>query len=167
MNAEVNTPEKTDFKIRRASHSECAALTRLINSAFMVEKFIEGERTDEAEILARMQKGEFFLGCDESGELVASVYIELRGRRGYFGMLAVDPKRQGNGLGRKMVEAAEEYCRAKGCTTLDLTVLSQRSELLPIYRKLGYIENGIEEFRPPRPLKPGVECHCIVMSKEL
>jgi GNAT superfamily N-acetyltransferase len=142
-------------------------MARLINSAFAVEKFIEGERTDEAELRTRMQKGEFFLGCDEAGELVASVYVEIRDTRGYFGMLAVDQQRQGNGLGRKMVGAAEEYCRGKGCRAMDLTVLSLRPELLPIYRKLGYLETGVEEFRSSRPLKPGVECHCIVMSKEL
>lgn len=141
-------------------------MARLINSAFEVEKFIEGERTNEPELLTRMQRGEFLLGSDEAGELIASVYVEVRGERGYFGMLAVDPQRQGNGLGRKMVEAAEEYCRRKGCTAMDLTVLSLRPELLPIYRKLGYVESGVEEFRPARPLKPGVECHCIVMSKE-
>jgi len=142
-------------------------MARLINSAFAVEKFIEGERTNEAELLERMQKGEFLVGSDGAGELAASVYVEVRGTRGYFGMLAVDPQRQGNGYGRKMVEAAEEYCREKGCTAMDLTVLSLRPELLPIYRKLGYAQSGVEEFRPSRPLKPGVECHCIVMSKEL
>jgi len=163
----LNMAKRLDLRIRTASRSECAAMARLINSAFAVEDFIEGERTNEEELLARMQKGEFLLGCDESGELVASVYIELRGTRGYFGMLAVDPKRQGNGLGRKMVEGAEEYCRGKGCAAMDLTVLSLRPELLPIYRRLGYVETGVEEFRPSRPLNPGFECHCIVMSKEL
>lgn len=142
-------------------------MARLINSAFAVEKFVEGGRTDEADLRERMQKGEFLLGYDQSGKLVASVYAEVRGARGYFGMLAVDPQRQGNGLGRKMVEAAEEYCRGKGCAAMDLTVLSLRQELLPIYRRLGYVESGKEEFRPSRALKPGVECHCIVMSKEL
>jgi ribosomal protein S18 acetylase RimI-like enzyme len=156
-----------DLSIRHASSSDCARMAQLINSAFTVEKFIEGERTDEAELRERMQKGEFLLGCGKSGELVAAVYVEVRGERGYFGMLAVDPKRQGNGMGRKMVEAAEEYCREKGCTAMDLVVLSLRPELPPIYRKLGYVESGVEEFRPSRPLRPGVECHCIVMSKEL
>jgi GNAT superfamily N-acetyltransferase len=88
-------------------------------------------------------------------------------RAGYFAVLAVDPKQQGNGLGRKMVEAAEEYCREKGCEGMDLTVLSLRPELPPISRKLGYVETGVEEFRPSRSLKKGFECHCIVMSKEL
>lgn len=158
---------KGGLGIRRASQSDSAAMARLINSAFAVEKFIEGERTDETELRERMRKGEFLLGRDEAGELIASVYVEVRGTRGYFGMLAVDPRRQGSGIGRKMVEAAEEYCCEKGCAAMDLTVLSLRPELLPIYRKLGYVETGVEEFRPNRPLKPGVECHCIVMSKGL
>jgi GNAT superfamily N-acetyltransferase len=157
----------TEFRIRSASGSDCAAMLRLINSAFAVVEFFEGERTNEAELIARMQKGKFLLAADQSGRFVACVYIELRAKRGYFGMLAVDPKNQGNGLGRKMVEAAEDYCRGESCTAMDLTVLSLRSELVPLYRKLGYVETGVEEFRPSRPLKPGFECHCIVMSKEL
>ncbi len=159
--------KSNDLRIRQASQSDCGVMTRLINSAFAVEKFVEGGRTDGAELLERMQKGVFLLGYDEAGVLVASVYVEVRGARGYFGMLAVDPERQGNGLGRKMVGAAEGYCRQKGCTAMDLTVLSLRPELPPLYRKLGYIENGTEEFLSSHRLKPGMQCHCIVMSKEL
>lgn len=160
-------PGQSHLVLRRASASDYAAMVELINSAFAVEKFLEGNRTNEDELAQRMRKGEFLLGHDESGTLVAVVYVELRGSRGYFGMLAVDPKRQGEGIGRKMVEAAEEYCREKGCTAMDLTVLSLRPELPPLYRKLGYMESGVEEFRPSRPLKDSLECHCIVMSKAL
>lgn len=160
-------PKTIELRIRWATQSDCAAMARLINSAFAVEKFIEGDRTDEAEVLDRMQKGEFLLGHDDSDALIACVYVEVRSVRGYFGMLAVDPQRQGTGIGREMVEAAEEYCGGKGCTAMDLVVLSLRPELPPIYRKLGYEQTGVEEFRPSRPLKPGVQCHCIVMSKEL
>ncbi|HEV2398085.1 MAG TPA: HAD-IA family hydrolase [Candidatus Sulfotelmatobacter sp.] len=152
---------------RCAGADDRASMVVLINSAFAIEKFLEGNRTNESELAERMRKGKFLLGHDESGTLIAVVYVELRGSRGYFGMLAVDPKRQGNGIGRKMVEAAEEYCREKGCTAMDLTVLSLRPELPPLYRKLGYVENGTEEFRPSRPLKDSLQCHCIVMSKAL
>ena len=159
---------KTSIRVREASASDCAAMVTLINSAFAIEKFLDGDRTNEAELRQRMQKGEFLLGHDASGRLAASVYVEVRGARGYFGMLAVDPKQQGSGLGRRMVQAAEEYCRAKGCTAMDLTVLSLRPELPPLYRKLGYAESGVEEFHPGRAFKGGVaECHCIVMSKRL
>jgi len=157
----------THLSVRRADANDRGGVVELINSAFAIEKFLEGNRTNEDEVAQRMRKGEFLLGHDESGTLVAVVYVELRGPRGYFGMLAVDPKRQGRGLGREMVAAAEAYCREKGCTAMDLTVLSLRPELPPLYRKLGYIENGIEEFRPSRPLEDSLECHCIVMSKAL
>ena len=114
-----------------------------------------------------MAKGQFLVAENEDHRIVASVYIEKRGARGYFGMLAVDPAHQGRGLGRTMVEAAENYCCLQGCTYMDISVLSLRPELLPLYRKLGYAETGTEEFHPSTPLKSGAACHCIVMSKKL
>jgi len=50
---------------------------------------------------------------------------------------------------------------------VDIVVLSLRTDLPPFYRKLGYVETGREEFRTSRPLKDGVECHGITMSKAL
>jgi sugar-phosphatase len=168
VSAASPSDNKTRITLRKASASDCAAMVPLINSAFAIEKFLDGDRTNEGELKQRMQKGEFLLGSDESGRVLASVYVEVRGPRGYFGMLAVDPGQQRSGLGRKMVDAAEEYCRSKGCSAMDLTVLSLRPELPPLYRKLGYTESGVEEFRPGRAFKGDVaECHCIVMSKEL
>lgn len=164
---EVAGEEDSRLSVRVASVSDCGALARLINSAFAIEKFLDGQRTDENQVKEMMQKGQFLLGCDDLGRLVASVYVELRGSRGYFGMLAVDPQHQKNGLGTKMVGVAEEYCRAKGCAAMDLVVLSLRPELPPIYRKLGYVESGVEEFHPTRAFLGATGCHCIVMSKNL
>ena len=155
------------LRVRTASASDCESLSLLINTAFSIEKFLDGNRTDTAQLKQMMEKGEFLLGCDASGQLLASVYVELRETRGYFGMLSVHPQHQGNGLGTEMVRAAEEYCRGKGCKAMDLFVLSLRPELPPIYRRLGYTETGTEEFRPHRAFVGPKECHCIVMSKDL
>jgi GNAT superfamily N-acetyltransferase len=81
--------------------------------------------------------------------------------------LAVDPALQSRGLGMRIREAAEEHLRRQGCEAVDILVLNLRPELLPIYRRHGYVETGTEAFHSPRPLKPGAECHCIVMSKQL
>jgi GNAT superfamily N-acetyltransferase len=143
------------------------AMIAVINAAFVVEDFIEGTRTDSANMTEMMHKGEFLLAEDGSGKLLASVYTEVRGERGYLGMLAVDPRRQGTGIGRLMVEAAENQCRRRGCRWMDLRVLSPRAELLPFYEKLGYAQIRTEEFRPPRPLRGGIECYGIIMSKPL
>ena len=153
--------------IRTATARDLPAMISVVNTAFAVETFIDGTRTDEERMTEMMRKGEFLLAEREPGRVVACVYVELRGEHGYFGMLAVDPSEQGTGLGRRMVEAAEDYCRRLGCKSMDITVLSLRPELPPFYRKLGYTETGVEEFHPSRPLRPGVECHSIVMSKAL
>ena len=153
--------------IRLATPADIPAMVPLINAAFAMETFLDSTRTDEERLAETMKKGEFLLGFSSSDGLVASVYVEVRRTRGYFGMLAVSPSHQGKGLGRAMVEAAEGHCRKQGCDAMDLTVLSLRPELPPFYSRLGYFETGIEEFHPSRPLKDGAACHCIVMSKPL
>jgi ribosomal protein S18 acetylase RimI-like enzyme len=154
-------------RIRIAEAADTATMIPMINAAFIVEDFIEGTRTDQERMSVLMQKGEFLLAQDDKANLLGSVYLEVSGDRGYLGMLAVDPKRQGEGVGRTLVRAAEDYCRQRGCTYMKLTVLSLRSPVQFFYRKLGYRETGPEEFRPSRPLKPGVKCHAIVMTKPL
>jgi ribosomal protein S18 acetylase RimI-like enzyme len=155
------------IRIRTAAGSDMPAMISMINTAFVVEDFIEGTRTDEQRMWALMQKGEFLVAQDGDGQIVASVYVEVAGSRGYLGMLAVVPHRQGEGFGRELVKAAEKHCRIRGCDCMKLTVLSLRSSVLAFYRKLGYSETGVEEFRPSRPLKPGIQCHAIVMTKLL
>jgi GNAT superfamily N-acetyltransferase len=153
--------------IRTAAEADFPRMIPLINDAFAVETFLDGTRTDASRIAEMTKTGEYLIAEDEAGEIVASVYVELRGDRGYFGMLAVDPGRQGTGLGRLMVDAAEEYCRVRGCLLMEISVLSLRPELFPFYGKLGYVEAYHEPFIYPHRLKEGLECVAIIMSKPL
>ncbi len=160
------TGRKDQIDIRLAHAGDIPALVPVINQAFAIEKFLDGTRTDEERLAATLREGIILL-AERNGQLLACVYVELRGERAYFGMLAVDPKQQGQGLGRLMTDAAEQYGRNHSCKYMDISVLSLRPELLPFYRNLGYQETGTEGFRPSRPLKGNVTCHCIVMSKPL
>ena len=102
-------------RIRIASAADVEPLAGLINAAFVVERpFIEGERIDPAGVREYMQKGNFLV-AEDAAELAGCVYVELRGERGYLGLLGVAPARQGMGLGRKLMEAAEVYFQAAGC----------------------------------------------------
>lgn len=140
-------------------------LARLINAAFLVEQpFIEGDRINPDGVRAYMEKGKFLLAEDSAG-LVGCVYVELRGDRGYLGLLGVDPPRQGMGLGRQLMDAAENYFRQACCQTIDLRIVSARTALPAFYRHLGYVETGTAPFSPDVPAK--VPCHYILMSKLL
>lgn len=153
--------------IRNAYLSDVDAITRLINAAFVVERFfIDGDRTNEAEVKSLMAQGTFLLKEDERG-VAACVYVKAMGDRGYMGLLSVGPSRQRSGLGRLMVAAAEQWCMNAGCRVLDLQVVNLREELPVFYGKLGYHVTGEAPFPEeahPKMLKP---CHFLKMSKEL
>jgi len=156
------------LRIRLATVEDIPRLIPMINAAFTVETFLEGTRTDFERLSAYFLKGEVLLAEDASGQLIGSIYTELRGERGYLGMLAIDPMHQRSGHGRTLMSAGEDYLRGKGCQAIDISVIEWRTELPPIYRKLGYIETGIHDFTPSQRLKPGVPpCRAITMSKPL
>src|SRR5713226_4069538 len=151
------------LRLRSANLGDVKALTRLINAAFRVEQpFIEGDRIDPEGVRSYMAKGKFLVAEDSTG-LSGCVYVELRGDRGYLGLLGVDPPRQGTGFSRKLMDAAENYFRQAGCVAVDLRVISARTPLPAFYRHLDYHETGAAPFAPEVPLK--VPCHYILMTK--
>jgi GNAT superfamily N-acetyltransferase len=154
---------------RLATPTDVPDLTRLINAAYRVEAFfLRGDRTSAPEVRARLEapSSDFLvIECADGDGLAGAVFVEIRGERGYFGLLSVDPALQGQGLGRIMVEAAEAYCRAAECRALDIDVVNLRTELPPFYAKFGFQPTGESPFPAPGKLKQPV--HLIVMSKPL
>ena len=171
QNESLTSEPGSPLCVRLASNADIPRLIPLINAAFSIETFLEGTRTDDERLSAMMRKGAILAAEDDFGRFLGCVYTEVRpepsGVRGYLGQLAVDPAYQRARLGRLIVQAAEDYLRRQGCEAVDITVLSLRPELPPIYRRYGYVETGTEEFKPSRPLVSGAVCHCIVMSKQL
>lgn len=155
------------INFRLATSADAARIIEVVNAAFSIEDFLEGTRTDDARLMAMMEKGSILLAEDDAGKLLGSIYFELRGRRGYLGMLAIDPAEQGRGLARKIVEKAEDRLREAGCEDVEIIVLNMRPDLLPIYRRFGFVQTGTTQFTPSRTLKPGVECFGIIMVKKL
>jgi GNAT superfamily N-acetyltransferase len=155
-----------EVRVRRATDEDVVGLTRLINAAFAVERVaFDGDRLDAAGVRKYMATGVFLVATDAEG-LAGCVYIEARGDRSYLGLLSVEPARQGYGLGRKLMAAAEEFARGAGCRAMDLRIISPRAaQLLPFYLRLGYRETGTRLF--PAELTSKVPAHYIVMSKPL
>src|SRR5215467_10233991 len=152
-------------RTRIASTPDVDALVSLINTAFVVERPIFGsDRTSPQGVRAYLERGIFLVVEDLSG-LAGCVYVEPRGDRGYLGLLSVEPARQGSGLGRVLMQAAEDFCREKKCVGVDLRVVSARTPLPEFYRHLGYTETHTSEL--PADAHPRIPCRFIHMSKRL
>jgi GNAT superfamily N-acetyltransferase len=152
------------LELRRATTADAEVVARLINAAYQVERFfVDGDRTSPAEVRELLGTGMFFFLASDRRGAAGCVYVEVRRERGYFGLLAVDPARQGAGIGRRLVAAAEDHCRGAGCGVMDIQVVDVRAELPPFYRALGYVETGSKPFTAPSRLP----CKFLLMSKRL
>ncbi len=60
--------------------------------------------------------------------------------------VAVDPTQQGTGLGRRLLDFAEEQARARGLNEVRLYTNAQFTENRELYAHLGYAETGLETF---------------------
>ena len=154
--------------IREAAPADVDAIVRVTNAAFAVERFFTPvDRTSGERVASLLAKGAFLIAEADASPLLllGSVYVERRGDRIYIGLLAVDPSAQGQGIGRTLMDAAEAYGRARGCTVAEVTVVNVRTELPPFYRTLGYQETGTLPFDRNEPITQ--PCHFIVMRKPL
>ena len=153
------------MQTRIATPDDAAALAALISLAYRVEDFFKiGDRTDPDDVRAHMADGAFIV-LEDRGTIVGSVYVTRHGKTGYFGMLSIDPSRQGQGLGSQLIAAAEAHCADQGCTEMEIEVVNLRTELPPFYRRFGYAEAGTRPFSDTD--KASQPCHFIVMSKGL
>ncbi len=77
---------------------------------------------------------------EQNGKVVASVMTGHDGHRGWLYYLAVEPSLQKSGLGRRMVEAAEAWLKARGVPKVMLMVRPENGKVRAFYDALGYEE---------------------------
>jgi ribosomal protein S18 acetylase RimI-like enzyme len=131
------------------------AINRLLNSAYRGEiakqgwtteaNLITGEtRTDEANLKQVMeQEGSVFLKyINEQQQIIGCVNLQQYDDKLYLGMLSVQPQLQGGGIGKQLLQAAEEYAKALHCTAIYMSVISVRTELIQWYERHGYKDTG-------------------------
>ena len=151
--------------LRTATAEDVASLVTLLNAAFAMERaFMDRDRIYPDEVVAYMNAGTYFVVDGENGALASCMYLAQRGDRMYLGMLAVNPSRQGGGLGKRMMTFAERHAVSSGCRALDIRVVNLRTELPPFYRALGFVDNGTEPLDDPKLMKPA---HFLRMTKPL
>ena len=83
---------------------------------------------------------------------------------GYLGMLCVLPTLQSGGLGRRLLDAAEDHGRAIGITRMEMTVIDSRDSLIAWYERRGYASTG---ERRPFPVLRDPPVTFVVLEKPL
>lgn len=155
----MNATARSPLTFRAARLDDVRALVALVESAYRGEgskqgwtteaDLLDGQRTDAegvADLIVRA--GSVVIVADAVGEgLRACAHVEKQGESGYFGMFSVNPRLQGGGLGSALLTEAERIARGEwGCTSMRMTVISVREELIAWYERRDYHRTG--EYSP-------------------
>ena len=164
-----------------ASEKDIPQLTVLVNSAYRGDSskkgwtteadLLDGIRTD-ADSLRHMigQENSVIVLCTgENNELKGCVNLQKQNLKMYLGMLTVSPFIQSQGIGKELLKKAESYAMEQGCTSIILTVITVRKELIEWYERRGFFKTGERKPFPNDPKFgiPKQQLEFLVMEKNL
>ena len=147
----------------KANTLDAEPLTKLINSAYRGESsrkgwtteadLLDGSRTDIEEILSLMATdNSMFILCKADSVLQGSVHLQNTEEGVHIGMFAVNPLLQGRGIGKALLQAAEEAAQQTwSVNRFVMEVISCRQELIAFYERQGYRRTGINRVFPVNP----------------
>jgi RimJ/RimL family protein N-acetyltransferase len=127
--------------VRRARMTDAAAVSELLTGL----GYPHGR--DDAEARLRVWAGDaqgVVLVAERDGRVVGFVAVHALPyfqRSGYFARvtaLAVDPERRRGGIGRQLLDGAEEWAVSHGCHEIEITSSRRRTDAHAFYRHLGY-----------------------------
>jgi GNAT superfamily N-acetyltransferase len=142
------------LRYSRAERADAPAILALVQSAYRGEAsrvgwtteadYLDGQRIDLAGIIEAIDKPESLVLTAMSGALLAAcAHIEKRRSECYFGMFAVRPEDQGNGIGKALLQYAEARARQLWRSrSMCMTVIDLRDDLLAWYERRGYRRTG-------------------------
>ncbi|MBU7580637.1 MAG: GNAT family N-acetyltransferase [Porphyrobacter sp.] len=144
--------------ITPASPADAPELKDLLEAAYRGDSARQGwnheadilddERTSREELEALLaDRSVTILTARDGDSLVGCVAVTRKDLRlAYLGMLCVLPTLQSGGLGRKLLDAAEDLARTEGIAAMEMTVIDSRAALIAWYERRGYLRTG--ETRP-------------------
>jgi ribosomal protein S18 acetylase RimI-like enzyme len=143
-----------------ATINDIPQLIKLINSAYRGEEakkgwtheadLIDGSiRTDEASLQQLIkQPGTVILKYQQAEKIIGCFYLEKMDDHLSLGMLSVCPEIQAQGIGKKLLHAADEHAKKNNCSVIEMKVISIRKELIAWYERNGYHQTSRREPFP-------------------
>jgi ribosomal protein S18 acetylase RimI-like enzyme len=133
--------ESEQAAVRRAEAADVAAIEALVTRAYepWVERIGIRPLPMEQDYAERIAVTDAFVLEDE-GEIVGLLILESGGDRFVVDNVAIEPSRQGRGLGRRLLAYAEERGRERGVPELRIYTNQKMTENIELYARLGYVE---------------------------
>jgi ribosomal protein S18 acetylase RimI-like enzyme len=131
------------MQVRPGRPTDIAAIEELVERAYALYIPRIGRRPApmDADYAERVDRGCAFVA--EDGGAIAGVIVQMAEPDHLFiEILAVDPARQGEGIGRALLAFAEDRARESGLGALRLYTNAAMTENLAFYPRLGYDEIG-------------------------
>jgi GNAT superfamily N-acetyltransferase len=142
---EAEPKPPSEPKIRAVTPGDAAELTRLIH--YLGHEIDEKSVRKNIKALARLKEEPLVATIDKRVVGLCGVHKTVTIHRdaplGRITILVIDEKAHGLGLGRMLVDAAEQWCRQKGCKLIEVTSNDRRAEAHAFYRHLGYERTSI------------------------
>jgi len=128
------------FIFRTAHSSECADADRVLRAAFTpyLAKLGREIPPDYYKWLpTSIERGDVFV-ADEGGRVVGVAATERRQEELFLDRLAVDPSKQGTGLGRWLLQRLDEVARERGDHAVSLVTAEMMDHLIRLYGSHGF-----------------------------
>ena len=152
------------MKLDIANLNDAARVCELLNLAYRGAEgwttesaLVEGDRCNESDIISDIKSPNNYLLVYKTNDIIqACISVQKNDNRAYIGSFAVNPKLQDSGIGKAVLNLAEQYAIANfQPEQFIMVVLSSRTELIQYYERRGYRRNGnIKEY--PMHLNVGV-----------
>jgi GNAT superfamily N-acetyltransferase len=110
--------------------------------------YLVGKRTDAIEVATLIaDRDAAILLCVERGDIMGSVHLQRNQDVAHLGMFVVKPLRQGQGVGKRFLQAAEQFVQKEWRSNrVEMNVITLRDELIAYYERRGYRRTGV--FKP-------------------
>jgi ribosomal protein S18 acetylase RimI-like enzyme len=128
-------------ELRPATEADVPRLAELVDAAYRhyVERIGARPRPmndDYADVVREFQ----VTVAERGGEVIGLVALGVTDEGFVVDNIAVDPRHQGTGVGRALLEHAEAEARRAGFDSIYLYTHETMSENLDLYRRIGYVE---------------------------
>jgi ribosomal protein S18 acetylase RimI-like enzyme len=125
-----------DFTIRSAELQDEQKVVELWSACGLVTSY--NDPRQDFRFALNKPNSDILVGLAADGTISGSAMVGHDGHRGWIYYVAADPKQRRKGIGRCIVDAAEEWLKQRGVVKVMLLVRETNTDIVSFYQKLGF-----------------------------